>query len=48
MDEQKLKNWLLEYAFMDESKNYIVVLDKQKIQKLFGTDYILLEETEHR
>lgn len=47
MNEQELRNWLLDYGFMDEDKNYIVVLDKQKIQKLFGTDYILLEEKGH-
>lgn len=48
MKEQDLKDWLLGYGFMDEQGNYNVVLNKSKIQKLFGTDYILLEETGHR
>lgn len=42
--EKQVKDYILNYGFYNENYQYVVVLDKEKLKKIFDADIILLEE----
>lgn len=42
--EEQVKDYILNYGFYNENHQYVVVLDKEKLKKMFDADIILLEE----
>lgn len=35
---------IMDYGFYEDSKQYVVVLNREKLKKLFGADKVIFEE----
>ena len=44
MDELIKKEDILEYSYYDETMDYVVVLNKEKLKKIFKAQHIIFEE----
>lgn len=48
MDEEKLKELLLQYSFYDDQHKLNIVLNENYLKQLFKADIILLDEKQHK
>lgn len=48
LEERIIFNKIMSYGFMDDNKNYTVVLNEEKLKEIFNADVILLKEEGHR
>ena len=44
MDNMIKKEDILSYGYYDESGKYVVVIDRQKLGKIYGADRVIFQE----
>lgn len=45
MNNMIKKEDILSYGYYDEAKNYVVVIDRQKLKEIFDADRVIFEES---
>ena len=44
MENTIKKDEILSYGYYDDDKNYVVVINRQKLKEIFGADRVIFEE----
>ena len=48
MSDMIRKDDILSYGYYDDSRKYVVVINRQKLKEIFGADRVIFEESYNR